>query len=229
MQQTSSSTAQAAHYVTPLNERGQSQPASILRQTPPSTWQTPYVRQRGSSSDMYNVNHSASNQLQLPRRPSSRPEGLVLDAAGPGIIRPALSSSSTVSQLSMSSALPENTSLQHASGSSGRRRARIRTPVEQQQQRPEEKKSGMVNRLYSHMTTTRKKTEPPREDSDHQQQAHDTSFSSRATTAAEWARDQAPHAGFLEKMGTHVPVMKRRFFILQPGTHLYYFLSPNDS
>lgn len=46
-------------------------------------------------------------------------------------------------------------------------------------------------------------------------------------TAAYTARG-APHAGFLEKMGSRVATMKRRFFVLQPGTHLYYFLSPHD-
>ena len=47
-------------------------------------------------------------------------------------------------------------------------------------------------------------------------------------TAAKFARD-APAAGFLYKFGTQVPEFKRRFFVLQPATHLYYFLSPHDS
>lgn len=45
----------------------------------------------------------------------------------------------------------------------------------------------------------------------------------------EWARQNASQAGFLQKLGTQIPVFKRRFFLLQPGTHLYYFLSPTDT
>ena len=44
-------------------------------------------------------------------------------------------------------------------------------------------------------------------------------------SAARLAR-QAPQAGFLFKQGQNVPALKRRFFVLQPSTHLYYYLSP---
>ena len=47
------------------------------------------------------------------------------------------------------------------------------------------------------------------------------------TTAARFAQD-APLAGFLLKMGHTIPEFKRRFFVLQPATHLYYFLGAND-
>jgi len=47
-------------------------------------------------------------------------------------------------------------------------------------------------------------------------------------SALSFAR-QAPLAGFLNKCGTQVPVFKRRFFVLQPATHLYYFLTPHDT
>ena len=47
-------------------------------------------------------------------------------------------------------------------------------------------------------------------------------------TASDFAR-KAPRAGFLQKLGSNVPEFKRRFFVLQPTTQLYYFLSPNDS
>lgn len=47
-------------------------------------------------------------------------------------------------------------------------------------------------------------------------------------TASTWA--QSCHkAGYLEKLGQNVTVWKRRFFLLQPGTHLYYFVSPTDT
>jgi len=45
------------------------------------------------------------------------------------------------------------------------------------------------------------------------------------------ARDiarEAPQAGFLLKLGQNIPEFKRRFFVLQARTHLYYFLSPDD-
>lgn len=48
------------------------------------------------------------------------------------------------------------------------------------------------------------------------------------TTAVTFAR-QAPHAGFLQKQGANVREFKRRFFVLQPATHLYYFLSAQDT
>ena len=47
-------------------------------------------------------------------------------------------------------------------------------------------------------------------------------------TATEFAR-RAPQAGFLQKLGTNIPSYKRRFFVLQPTTQLYYFLSPQDA
>jgi hypothetical protein len=48
------------------------------------------------------------------------------------------------------------------------------------------------------------------------------------TTAASFART-SPQAGFLSKLGTNIPEFKRRFFVLKPSTHLYYFLSPADT
>lgn len=47
-------------------------------------------------------------------------------------------------------------------------------------------------------------------------------------SAGDMARE-ASQAGFLHKLGANVEAFKRRFFILQPGTHLYYFLSPDDT
>ena len=38
----------------------------------------------------------------------------------------------------------------------------------------------------------------------------------------------APLSGYLRKLGKNIPTFKRRFFVLKPSTHLYYFLSPND-
>lgn len=52
--------------------------------------------------------------------------------------------------------------------------------------------------------------------------------SEQEETAAHFART-APQAGFLQKLGANVSQFKRRFFVLQPGTHLYYFLSPTDT
>ena len=46
-------------------------------------------------------------------------------------------------------------------------------------------------------------------------------------TALEFARS-APVSGYLRKMGKNIPTFKRRFFVLKPSTHLYYFLSPSD-
>ena len=46
-------------------------------------------------------------------------------------------------------------------------------------------------------------------------------------TAGQFAQE-APLAGFLHKFGNQIPEFKRRFFVLQPATHLYYFLSPDD-
>jgi len=38
----------------------------------------------------------------------------------------------------------------------------------------------------------------------------------------------APLSGYLRKLGKNIHTYKRRFFVLKPATHLYYFLSPND-
>jgi len=46
-------------------------------------------------------------------------------------------------------------------------------------------------------------------------------------TALMFARS-APLSGYLRKLGTNIPKFKRRFFVLKPSTHLYYFMSPND-
>ena len=46
-------------------------------------------------------------------------------------------------------------------------------------------------------------------------------------TAATFAKN-APHAGYLCKLGGSIAEYKRRFFVLKPTTCLYYFLSPND-
>jgi len=47
-------------------------------------------------------------------------------------------------------------------------------------------------------------------------------------TASAMAR-QAPCAGYMAKMGANVPGFKRRFFVLQPTTSLYYFVSEQDT
>ena len=47
-------------------------------------------------------------------------------------------------------------------------------------------------------------------------------------TAAAFART-SPKAGFLYKLGSNIPEFERRFFVLKPSTHLYYFLSPTDT
>mmetsp|Transcript_10458 Transcript_10458/g.19230 ORF Transcript_10458/g.19230 Transcript_10458/m.19230 type:complete len:1281 (+) Transcript_10458:282-4124(+) len=46
-------------------------------------------------------------------------------------------------------------------------------------------------------------------------------------TALSFARS-APLSGYLRKLGQNIPTFKRRFFVLKPSTHLYYFVSPND-
>jgi hypothetical protein len=51
-----------------------------------------------------------------------------------------------------------------------------------------------------------------------------------AQSAVTMARQQnAPLFGYLQKRGTNIPAFKRRFFVLQPGTVLYYFLAPTDT
>lgn len=39
----------------------------------------------------------------------------------------------------------------------------------------------------------------------------------------------APLSGYLRKLGKNIPTFKRRFFVLKPSTHLYYFMSPSDT
>lgn len=57
-----------------------------------------------------------------------------------------------------------------------------------------------------------------------------TSAPSEEETAADFSRQSSvTMAGFLSKLGQEVPEFKRRFFVLQPATHLYYFLSPTDT
>jgi len=46
-------------------------------------------------------------------------------------------------------------------------------------------------------------------------------------TALQFAKS-APLSGYLKKLGRNIPKFKRRFFVLKPSTHLYYFMSPND-
>lgn len=60
------------------------------------------------------------------------------------------------------------------------------------------------------------------------QQQQDNTTGSQTHTAASFART-APRAGFLSKFGSNIPEFKRRFFVLKPSTHLYYFLSPADT
>ena len=55
-----------------------------------------------------------------------------------------------------------------------------------------------------------------------------TSTTNARNTAAAFART-APRAGFLCKLGHRTPEFKRRFFVLKPSTHLYYFSSPGDT
>jgi PH domain len=46
--------------------------------------------------------------------------------------------------------------------------------------------------------------------------------------AASFARN-CPQAGFLYKLGANIPEFKRRFFVIKPSSHLYYFVSPHDT
>lgn len=62
----------------------------------------------------------------------------------------------------------------------------------------------------------------------HQEQQQILNQPPQPPTATELAR-RAPHAGFLLKMGSNIATYKRRFFVLQPSTQLYYFLSPHDT
>ena len=72
--------------------------------------------------------------------------------------------------------------------------------------------------------TKRRDASTPRQ----QQQSQDGGTNGEEHTAATFART-APRAGFLSKLGTNIPEFKRRFFVLKPSTHLYYFLSPADT
>jgi len=100
-------------------------------------------------------------------------------------------------------------------------------PSRQQPTRPEImaspvlSRSGVVQKLLEAATLSSRKRDllTPSE----QIQA-----SSSRNTAAAFART-APRAGFLCKLGTNIPEFKRRFFVLKPSTHLYYFLSPGDT
>ena len=47
-------------------------------------------------------------------------------------------------------------------------------------------------------------------------------------SALSFARS-APISGYLRKMGKNITQFKRRFFVLKPSTHLYYFLSSSDN
>ena len=45
--------------------------------------------------------------------------------------------------------------------------------------------------------------------------------------ASDFAK-QSSLAGYLDKLGKNIVEYKRRFFVLAPATHLYYFVSPSD-
>ena len=64
--------------------------------------------------------------------------------------------------------------------------------------------------------------------SDHNLGVHSTpAVTHSGESAASFAR-YAPKAGYLQKLGRNIPEFKRRFFVLQTETNLYYYLSPND-
>ncbi|CAB9496374.1 expressed unknown protein [Seminavis robusta] len=70
---------------------------------------------------------------------------------------------------------------------------------------------------------------PPRQAASHpSQQQQQLSAVPEPPNATDLAR-LAPRAGFLQKLGTNIHTYKRRFFVLQPSTYLYYFLSPSDT
>jgi hypothetical protein len=58
----------------------------------------------------------------------------------------------------------------------------------------------------------------------YQQQRH----YSPEETARQFAAT-APQAGYLRKLGKHVRTFKKRYFVLQPASHLYYFTHPDDT
>lgn len=84
--------------------------------------------------------------------------------------------------------------------------------------------AGSVRKLLEAATTS---TRRRRDDHDHREEEPERRGTT-TTTAASFART-APRAGFLSKLGTNIPEFKRRFFVLKPSTHLYYFLSPADT
>lgn len=59
------------------------------------------------------------------------------------------------------------------------------------------------------------------------EQSNNDNNDNNECTALQFART-APLSGYLRKLGTNIPTFKRRFFVLKPSTHLYYFVSPND-
>lgn len=56
----------------------------------------------------------------------------------------------------------------------------------------------------------------------------DNSDKADESSALTFARS-APLSGYLRKLGKNIPTFKRRFFVLKPSTHLYYFMSPSDT
>ena len=67
----------------------------------------------------------------------------------------------------------------------------------------------------------------PKELNDEQQNTNINSNTNNECTAQQFAKS-APLSGYLKKLGRNIPKFKRRFFVLKPSTHLYYFMSPND-
>jgi len=67
----------------------------------------------------------------------------------------------------------------------------------------------------------------PKELNDEQQSTNINSNTNNECTALQFAKS-APLSGYLKKLGRNIPKFKRRFFVLKPSTHLYYFMSPND-
>ena len=67
----------------------------------------------------------------------------------------------------------------------------------------------------------------PQELNDEQQSTNTTTNNNNECTALQFAKS-APLSGYLKKLGRNIPKFKRRFFVLKPSTHLYYFMSPND-
>jgi len=61
-----------------------------------------------------------------------------------------------------------------------------------------------------------------------QQHHHHHPLPGREEQAASDFARTASMAGYLHKLGSDVPILKRRFFVLRPCTLLYYFVGPND-